>query len=402
MNHPVETKEPKEQYGTASLKVLHLIAVNEIGGAERLLTTLLPALQATGVAVECLILSRPAAVPKAKDIGHELLRCGIPVLYAQYTSVLKKQTLDFIAHTIKRQTPQLVHAHLKHAEIWTAILKRRRKITVPVISTLHGYRDDYHSRFGLNWQGRAKLSGYYWVNRFIGRQLDGFVSISQGVTDLFVASGLLNKERIATIHHGTKAGEPPQPENRQPRPDLVIVGRLVKFKGHQYAVGAVRLLKEKHPGVHLHLYGKGPEETALKALVKAQGLEANVTFHGFVQDVQAALPQHSIALVPSVGEPFGLVFFDAFKAGLPVVAFNVPAGNEIITHEVNGLLAATVSRESMAQEIEKLLENEGLYQTMAAKAYQTMKTDFSIERMAAAYASFYQRIINGKKPYPRT
>lgn len=102
---------------------------------------------------------------------------------------------------------------------------------------------------------------------------------------------------------------------------------------------------------------------------------------------------YDIALVPSFFEAFGIVFLDAFGAKLPVVAFDLPSGNELITHKVNGLLATPYSSQSLADNIEQLILDNKLRISIIKNGYNTLTKKFSIERMVDEYSLFYNKVL---------
>lgn len=373
------------------MKILHVIAINNIGGAEKLLVTLLPELKAHGANIDCLLFYRKPYNKNATFIGEQLRENGISVSYQEYDNVASRENFRFLEVFIKRCQPSIVHAHLRHAELWLSILKWLGRIDVLVVATLHGYRDEYQNKYGLNWNAKARCSWYFWLTRFVCKQIDYFIGISKGIAELFIKSELVAANKVEVIYHGAHAGKVNFVKEKALSPDLAIIGRLIKCKGHAYAIDAMVFLKEKFPSITLHIYGIGEEEENLKQQVARLALTDHVCFHGFVSDLSARLAKHSVIVVPSFGEAFGLVFFDAFEAGLPVVTFDIAANNEIILHRENGLLAKPFSSESLAQEIAMLLEDGELYHSIASNAQQILVEKYSMRRMALDYLSFYER-----------
>jgi glycosyltransferase involved in cell wall biosynthesis len=101
-----------------------------------------------------------------------------------------------------------------------------------------------------------------------------------------------------------------------------------------------------------------------------------------------------IILVPSSGEAFGIVFLEAFAAGVSVVAFDIPAGNEIIKDGFSGLLATPGSVHSLAEKINELYKNKGLYMQIREQAFAGLKERFSLSRMVAGYQDFYEIVLS--------
>jgi len=378
-------------------KVLHVITISGIAGAEKLLVDLLPEQYNLNFEVHCLLFHKKLGKMYAQQLGDKLNEHKIKVYYKEYSRIIDKKVFSFLKDLIYQIKPDLIHSHLKQADVWLSILKWRKKISVPVVATLHSYSDEYHNRYGLTWNKKAKYTFYYWLTKFICNELDAFISISKGIANLFLEAGLLKDDKITVVYHGTKIEEGSREEGLKPfNWKLVLVGRLVHFKGHHYAIEAVSFLQEKYPHISLDFFGAGPEEHNLKQKIKKLGLQGQIHFNGFKADIVQHLKEYDIALIPSIGEPFGLVFFDAFKACLPVVAFNLAASNEIIKHGINGLLAKPYDSKHLGEQIDILFKDQELRSSIARNAKKILKEDFNIQKIAAFYLAEYKKIIAGK------
>jgi glycosyltransferase involved in cell wall biosynthesis len=87
----------------------------------------------------------------------------------------------------------------------------------------------------------------------------------------------------------------------------------------------------------------------------------------------------SIAVVPSLYEPFGLVALEAMACGVPVVATAVGGLKEIIQDGESGLLVPPGDVPALAQALVTLLTNEALRQRLAQGARRRAEK-FSLER----------------------
>lgn len=86
----------------------------------------------------------------------------------------------------------------------------------------------------------------------------------------------------------------------------------------------------------------------LRALAESFGIEEKIRFLGQRKDVPDLLTTADVFCQPNVGgEPFGIVFIEALRAGLPVVTSNIGGGAEIVTGEC-GQLAAPEDAEDLA------------------------------------------------------
>jgi glycosyltransferase involved in cell wall biosynthesis len=189
------------------MKILHLITVNAIGGAEKLMPVFLSAQQKAGYEVNCLLLYQESySTDPANETAKQLEAHGIRHFIVSCTSITDKVAREKIAEIINSNHYDLVHSHLKYADFFLSQLKWKRKITVPVVSTMHGYRDIYQNKHGLNVKFQLYFSPYYWITRFIFNKLDGFVFISTCMKSFYTRAGLLRKNQNAIIYHGYPGG----------------------------------------------------------------------------------------------------------------------------------------------------------------------------------------------------
>ena len=102
------------------MKVTHVHRIGGIGGSERHLLTLLPALVTKGVDVHFVGLDMPGADP----FYDELEQLGVS--FERLSSPWR------LASTVRRGRPDLVHTHLVHADVYGALIPG-----VPIVSTKH-------------------------------------------------------------------------------------------------------------------------------------------------------------------------------------------------------------------------------------------------------------------------
>lgn len=127
---------------------------------------------------------------------------------------------------------------------------------------------------------------------------------------------------------------------------IVHMGRPDPTKGQVDLIEAARLLPTGAPWV-VWFVG-GPRTVAqrrhherLQELVGRAGLAPHVRFLGEGVDISSILHAADILCHPSrTGESFGMVFVEAMAAGIPVVATDVGAANEVVTPECGVLVPA--------------------------------------------------------------
>jgi glycosyltransferase involved in cell wall biosynthesis len=108
--------------------------------------------------------------------------------------------------------------------------------------------------------------------------------------------------------------------------DVLGAGSLIPLKQYHLFVDTIYFLKNFIPDIKAVICGNGPERERLLAMVKALGLEKNISFTGELphQQVLALMQRARVFLHPSNYEGFSTVLSEALYAGAHVVSFCKP------------------------------------------------------------------------------
>ena len=178
-------------------------------------------------------------------------------------------------------------------------------------------------------------------------------------------------------------------------PIVGIAARMNPWKGQRELIGAVGLLRETFPDLHVMILGANvPEERAdLEKRAREGGIAERVHFGGFQQDVRPFLHEFALFVHPSYGEPFGLAIAEAMAMRKPVIACNTGGVPEIVTHGTDGWLVEERSTEAVAAAITTLLNDAELCRQLGARARETVRNRFSPRQQCAAVAQRYASLI---------
>ncbi len=123
------------------------------------------------------------------------------------------------------------------------------------------------------------------------------------------------------------------------RPVILGVGRLTDVKRYDLAVHAAKVFLADHPEWRMEIFGEGPEQAALEALITGSGLADHVRLRGTTSDIGRHYDTARILIHPAKFEGFGLSVAEAILHGLPVVAFSSCSGvNALVEPGITGLL----------------------------------------------------------------
>jgi phosphatidylinositol alpha-1,6-mannosyltransferase len=145
--------------------------------------------------------------------------------------------------------------------------------------------------------------------------------------------GPLPRARVCWL--GTESDELPSPQNqnRVHRPQVLIVGRMTdRYKGHRELIACWPRVAAAVPDAMLRIVGSGPDMEALKSDARQSSAAAQIVFEGFIPDsaLDALYTQATVFAMPSRGEGFGLVYIEAMRHGLPVIASVHDAAPEVV------------------------------------------------------------------------
>jgi glycosyltransferase involved in cell wall biosynthesis len=191
----------------------------------------------------------------------------------------------------------------------------------------------------------------------------------------------------------------------QARPERILfVGRFDRHKGGDLAIDAFWQLAQRRPELELVVAGLDAgvltddgRRTGIAAYIEAQvgnpGVRERIRWLGQQsrEQVVALRREARVTIAPSRYETFGLAAQEALAAGCPVVAAEAGGLAEIIEHERNGLLCKVNSADSLAEQIERVLEDDSLAQRLGAEAAQHVERKFSPLVIAEMTLSVYRR-----------
>jgi len=182
-------------------------------------------------------------------------------------------------------------------------------------------------------------------------------------------------------------------------PKIMFLGRLVPEKGVQVLIEALPLIKEKYPGIVLSIAGKGPCEADLRSLAHRLGVADSVDFIGFVNDEgrNRLLSESSVAVFPSIYEPFGIVALEAMASGTPVVVSETGGLSEIISHGIDGIKAPPGRADILARYITEILDDPRHAENLRKNAYNKVLERFNWKQIAFDTAGVYMEVINNCK-----
>jgi glycosyltransferase involved in cell wall biosynthesis len=360
------------------MNVLFLDQFSELGGAQRCLLDLLPALACAGwsahvaapgdgeLAAQAIALrataDRVRCGPYAS--GHktpsDLARFAVetPRLACEIRSLIRRYDADLVYVNGPRLLPAAALAAIKGP---------------PILFHAHSLLDGYPLRLA-GWSLRLSRAAVVASCRFVGRSLAPYTSQS-------------GQSRIRVVYNGVRQNDSPRLNTSGNRSNIRIgvIGRISPEKGQAEFLRAARLLYPDFPHGKFLICG-GPLFSSASALRYSAELESlaedlPVEFTGWQQDIDSVLSTLDLLVVPSAPiDATPRVILEAFAAGVPVIAFASGGIPEIVEHNVTGFLVEQRSHEALAAAMRQCLREPGRLREVAACARLKAGSEFSLER----------------------
>ena len=296
----------------------------------------------------------------------------------------------------------IVHAHFSTPPGEIAALRYTKKKKVPFILTYHG---DWQESFG----GFVRRMALFFYNKYLLDKVLSRADIIISPSEFYIdESRFLGKyrDKIVVIPNGINIwdfGIPHSKEECREKLGLSIdknvilfVGNLTPYKGPDVLVEAMPIIINKIPNTDLVFVGSGRMRTELEELSKKLGVKKCVKFAGFVEEGLKPLYYKAadVFCLPSTlnTEVFPMVLLEASASGLPMVVSDLNTFKCIIEDGYNGLFTKRGNKNSLADAIIYLLENEEVRKEMGRNARKKVK-NYSWERIAEMTEEVYKSLI---------
>jgi glycosyltransferase involved in cell wall biosynthesis len=256
----------------------------------------------------------------------------------------------------------------------------------------------------------AWANGYSAPAKWGVRTADAVFGISRFVTRTVVATGT-PRERVHTVLNGIDvAGWDPKLDGHPIRrefgiptdaPLLASVSRLFRQKGQPELIRALALVRRDLPDVWLLIVGadafgsrEGSFTEELKVLARQFGVADRIVFAGERSDIPRIMAACDVFALPSLEEPFGLVFLEAMAMQRPVVALDDGGTPEVVDHGRSGLLSPAQDIDTLAKNILTLLKDGELRARFGVHGRARVLEHFTAQRMARDAGATYEAILN--------
>ena len=384
------------------LKILRIIARLNVGG---------PAIQ-TILLTEALnndrfesILAAGKVERTEKDMIYLAREKGVnPIIIPELGRQIQpfKDLIAFwkIYRLLKREKPDIVHTHTAKA----GTLGRIASIFAGVPVKIH----TFHGNIFQGYFNRFYVKLFIFIERALAYFTTFIVAISEEQkreicqrykiakpNKVKVIPLGLELEKLFSIgsHNGLLRNE----LNIEDEVTMVgIIGRIVPVKNHKMFLAVIKRLSSNLSNKTKTKYlivGDGEERNALEHRTRNLGLNGDVIFCGWREDLANVYSDLDIVALTSMNEGTPVSLIEALAAGRSVVATDVGGVADVVEDGVNGYLVPSGDVEGFSKRLAELIEDSQKRRRFGFKGREMVRGRFSKERLIEDVKNLYESVI---------
>ncbi len=370
------------------INVINVTSDKNIGGAGRCILTFLRNYDRTKYHVKLVLPQGSALIPYVEQTSTPYIEAP-GIADASYT----KEGMLALRDIFKKEAPNLVHTHASFAARLAA-----KTLGIPVIYTRHSVFPNPPQIT----KGFGKLKNGF-INNMTANRI---IAVAHAAKDNLTEAGVSGK-KIVVIPNGVdpiKTYTPEEMIRARKFYDLsdtdfvfAMVARVENIKGHDYFLEAASVLKEKYPQAKFFICGTGSYVDSVKRKIQTLNLSGNVMYLGHIQDVTSIMNVIDVNINASFGtEATSLSLLEGMSVGKPIIASDYGGNPELVHNGVNGLLFESQNAQALAKQMERLLEDKKLYQTLSNGAKQLYLKSYTAQIMTRRIEELYDKTARRK------
>ncbi len=394
----METRVGPGSNNNRAPRILFVTSSLQIGGTERHLAAITPALVKLGWSISVYSLTGSGALrDEMQDKGVEVF---VPPLRFGMFNHLPQLLLGgaHLFNVIRRHRPTIIHFFLPAAYLVGAPLAIFSGVPVRIMSrrSLNVYQQSYPLAMKFERRLHRKMTAILGNSRSVVRELNQLEDVPTNRLGLIYNGVDTARFTNAGSRKVTRAALQLGDETLA----LVMVGNLIPYKGHGDLVSALGLTAPSLPDDwRLLLVGRDFGVAAgLREQASKLGIEDKIVFLGVRNDVPEILKACDIGVLCSHQEGFSNAILEGMAAGLPMIVTDAGGNAEAVADGETGIVVPPRAPALLAAAIERLAQDAPLRASLGNAARDRVADYFSLERSIKAYDALYRALLAGTSP----
>jgi len=306
-------------------------------------------------------------------------------------------------------------SHPVRLRSWRRFFEILRNRNVALVH-LYGLRANLPGRPVARWAGAGAIVGgiesidpwrkwyHTALDRLTARWVDRFVAVCEAARQAAIRREGFDPSHVVVIPNAAcpmPAAESCDAAALRQRfalessdgPILAHIANLWPEKRHRDLIDAATLLVERFPRIVFLCAGRDEMNGANQRYAVERGVAERFQWLGYVGNVSEVIAVADFAVLPSSHEGLPVSLLEVMTVGRTMIATPVGGVPEVVRDGVNGLLVPPREPKALAQAIERLATDMELRRRLEVEARDTVRRDYSIERMVQGTQRLYLELL---------
>ncbi|MBV0922453.1 glycosyltransferase family 4 protein [Limosilactobacillus reuteri] len=367
------------------MKILYCITSSSWGGAQLHVLELCADQLARGNEVTFIVGNKGPLLDKVKQLkGVKVIL--LPSLVREISPTNDIKAIVELRKIIKSESPDIVHLHSSKAGVIGRLSSIGLRKKIKVIFTVHGWA------FTDGVSSRLKKSLYRIIEKSVRHFTDLFICVSYYDEKIGKRDKVLDStSNVKVIHNGSTTPSEQSINYSVHMPlRLVMIARFSPQKDQETLINAVtKLPKDSYK---LTFVGDGETLQTNKELVSKYGLNHNIKFAGFKDDISDELINNDVYILSTHYEGLPISIIEAMSYGLPILATNVGGNSEMLENNINGFLFT--SKDELAEKLNYLINNPETVKKMGQESYRIFSDEYSLSHCLTKINNSYLELLD--------
>lgn len=363
-------------------KVLHILPMNQLSGAEKMALLI------------CKHLTKyePIVVTGGDVLKQVFENEGIQTYSMNFTKGKLLFTINQLKQLIKVHQIKLIHAHDNTATLVAYLTKRLYRLDVKVISHVHNCypwleKDSFNKK----------------IDQWLRPQIDFNIACGERVTDYYTRYASYFPLGKTTILSNTieitelNSNEDEINKLRQKfgidsnKTVIGFIGRLSEQKGLIPFIQELAKHQHDFNNCQFLLVGTGEQEEEIRALIESLNLEKYFVLTGFQENTSLFYQLIDIFFLPSLYEGLPMAILEAMVFKLPVISMNVGSINELLQNN-RGILIQPHCYEEFLEQLKQLQKNSTFQKQIALNGFNHVMQNYEIKSYRTKLQEVYDDV----------
>jgi len=235
--------------------------------------------------------------------------------------------------------------------------------------------------------------------KFLLKRADKIITIQEGYAD-FSPHLSEYKDKITVVPCGVETDKflPASISQENTIFFLSVLDQFHKYKGLDYLLKALKIVKKEINNVKLIVGGKGSLLNYYQKMAESLGLKDNVEFHGFIPEDKMVEYYNNcnVFVLPSISsaqEGFGIVALEALSCQRPVIITEIVGISEDMKSENAGIVVPSKNTVKLANAIIDVLTDKDLQQDMGKCGRRLVENNYTWKRVAKMTEDIYKEVL---------